>query len=81
MCDNPPVSRISNQAYLREAQYKTSVNLAARANLHRRFSANSYGWTKWAYDQLTLQPRMRVLEVGGGRAGCGARTLNACRLM
>ena len=60
------MSRISDSTYLREAQYKTSANLAARANLHRRFSANTYGWTKWAYDQLALQPGMRVLEVGGG---------------
>ena len=34
------MSRISDQTCLREAQYKASANLAARANLHRQSQAD-----------------------------------------
>ena len=56
----------TDSAYLQSTQYKTSSNLAARANLHRRFSTNPRSWLSWAFDQLALQPGLRVLEVGGG---------------
>lgn len=60
------MSRISDPAYLQTTQYKTAANLRARIELHRRFRANAYGWHKWVFDQLNLQPGMHVLEVGGG---------------
>jgi SAM-dependent methyltransferase len=60
------LSRISDPTYLQTTQYKTSANLTARIELHRRFSTNPYGWHSWVFDQLNLQPRTRVLEVGGG---------------
>jgi ubiquinone/menaquinone biosynthesis C-methylase UbiE len=60
------MSRINDPAYLQHAQYKTSTNLAARIEVHRRFSVNPYGWLTWVFDALHLQPGIRVLEVGGG---------------
>jgi SAM-dependent methyltransferase len=55
-----------DKQYLRTRQYQDSSNLDARANLHRLYSTNNYGWQRWVFDQLGLQPGMRVLECGGG---------------
>lgn len=51
-------------------QYATSANLAARIELHRRFSTNPYGLQRWVFDRLRLAPGMRVLEIA-----CGAGSL------
>ena len=58
--------KIIDQKYLRDEQYKIPDKLGARINLHRRFSTNPYGWQRWVFDQLELEPGMRVLEVGCG---------------
>jgi ubiquinone/menaquinone biosynthesis C-methylase UbiE len=47
-------------------QYATSANLAARIELHQRFSTNAYGLQRWIFDRLQLAPGMRVLEVACG---------------
>lgn len=60
------MSRLNDAAYLQTRQYQSSANLSARINLHQRFSTNPYGWLKWVFDQLNLQPGLQVLEVGGG---------------
>ncbi|MBN2548278.1 MAG: methyltransferase domain-containing protein, partial [Anaerolineales bacterium] len=57
---------ISDQRYLSESQYKTPANLQARIILHQRFSTNPYPWQRWVFEQLELQPGMRLLEVGCG---------------
>lgn len=51
-------------------QYATSGNLAARIELHQRFSTNSYGLQRWVFDRLNLDDGMRVLEIA-----CGAGSL------
>ncbi len=58
--------------YLLTKQYKNADNLNARIELHRRFSTNSYGWTRFVFDQMvaTLPSDARVLEIG-----CGPATL------
>jgi ubiquinone/menaquinone biosynthesis C-methylase UbiE len=38
--------------------------------LHERFSTNPYGWHRWVFDQFSLPPDARLLEVG-----CGPGTL------
>jgi len=47
-------------------QYSDADNLNARLELHRRFSTNPYGWTRWVFDQISLAPEARVLELGCG---------------
>lgn len=51
-------------------QYRDAGNLNARIALHALFSTNPYGWMRWIFDELRLQPDEAVLEVG-----CGAGTL------
>ena len=51
------MSRVTDQSYLQSEQYKTPANLAARAELHRRFSTNPTGWLPWVFDQLALAGR------------------------
>lgn len=48
------------------SQYRNSSNLAARIDLHSRFSVNRQGWFPWLYSLLHLQDNMRVLELGCG---------------
>ena len=47
-------------------QYRTPVNLEARAALHERFSTNPVSWQDWVFSQLPLQVTTHVLEVGAG---------------
>ncbi len=47
-------------------QYKNSVNVEARINLHSNYSLNAQGWFHWVYDQLPIRENMRILEVGCG---------------
>ncbi len=56
----------TDRTYLQRSQYRGSSNLAARADLHARFSTNPTGWPRWAFDQLELQGGELVLELGGG---------------
>jgi SAM-dependent methyltransferase len=47
-------------------QYSTSKNLAARIDLHERFSTNPYPWMLWVFDHFDLPEPCRVLELGCG---------------
>jgi ubiquinone/menaquinone biosynthesis C-methylase UbiE len=62
------MSKIADQTYLKDKQYKCPGNLEARINLHRRFRVNTYPWQRWVFDQIELTERMRVLELGCGTA-------------
>lgn len=66
----------TDSSYLQHTQYRTSSNLSARASLHQRFSTNPRGWFDWAFDQLALQPNLKVLEVGGGPGGLWVENLH-----
>lgn len=59
---------IANKDYLKNRQYKRPDNLAARQNIHQRFSTNTYGWFRWLFDILGIQNGERVLDVGCGPA-------------
>jgi len=50
-------------------QYSSDKNLNARVALHARFSTNTYGWQRWAFDHLKLPDTARVLELGCGPGG------------
>jgi ubiquinone/menaquinone biosynthesis C-methylase UbiE len=66
----------TNQAYLRNDQYRTSNNLDARVRLHELYSTNKYGWHPWVFDQLLpLAPQSRLLELGAGPAYLWANNL------
>lgn len=59
--------RVNDQEYLKTDQYKDASNLAARANIHQRFSTNPYGWFQWVFDTLLTFPEAaRILELGSG---------------
>ncbi|MBN2470112.1 MAG: class I SAM-dependent methyltransferase [Anaerolineae bacterium] len=47
-------------------QYRDAGNLDARAELHRRYSTNSYGLHRWVFDHLDLPASAHVLELGSG---------------
>ncbi len=47
-------------------QYKDSVNLSSRADLHQRFSTNPLKWQLWVFDQFDLPDGSKILEVGSG---------------
>ncbi len=55
-------------AYLREVQYGDGEKLAARIELHERFSRNPVGWHPFLFDLLGLAPGQTVLDVGCGKA-------------
>jgi SAM-dependent methyltransferase len=60
----------NNPTYLLTRQYNTADNLNARADLHRRFSINPYGWQRFVFDHLlaALPLRATILEIGCGPA-------------
>lgn len=61
------MSKLVDQNYLMQSQYKDSGNLNARMTIHQRFSTNTYGWTNWMFDQLAdLPANANVLELGCG---------------
>lgn len=48
-------------------QYKTSANLQARMNLHRRFATNPQSWFNWVFDHFEALPNnAKILELGCG---------------
>ena len=63
------MSKFTDQQYLKTDQYKDASNLDARAEIHRRFSTNTYGWFSWFFDLLLKLPEdARILELGCGPA-------------
>jgi ubiquinone/menaquinone biosynthesis C-methylase UbiE len=62
-----PMSKFTDQKYLKTDQYKDSSNLDARVLIHQRFSINPYGWFKWVFDTLlNLPENARILDLGCG---------------
>ena len=68
--------KISDQEYLLLEQYQDELNLNARIQLHDRFSTNKYGWHRWVFDQLSLSPESRILELGCGTGRLWWENLN-----
>lgn len=57
-------------------QYKDSVNLSTRINLHDKFSTNKEGWHSWLFKQLNIGSNMRILELGCGNASLWRRNMD-----
>lgn len=51
---------------LRTDQYKDDTKLAARQQLHERFSVNPQGLRPWLFHNLELRGNARILDVGCG---------------
>jgi ubiquinone/menaquinone biosynthesis C-methylase UbiE len=47
-------------------QYNNASNIAARINLHNRYSQNKKGWFPWIFEHCELKSGMKVLELGCG---------------
>ena len=61
-------SRFTDQAYLREQQYRDDSNLRARIELHRRFSTEEQPWHRWVFERLDFPADAQILEMGCGPA-------------
>jgi len=59
------IEEIADRQYV-TSQYQNASNLNVRIRLHQRFSANKYGWPRWLFDQFSLPPQGRLLELGCG---------------
>jgi len=70
------MQRLSDAHYLVNEQYRDATNLDARIALHARFSTNKYGWFPWVFDQLSLPPKCRILELGCGPGDLWAENLS-----
>jgi DNA-binding transcriptional MerR regulator/phospholipid N-methyltransferase len=46
--------------------YKNSLHLDARIQLHRHYSLNPQGWFRWIYELLPIDKNLSILEVGCG---------------
>jgi SAM-dependent methyltransferase len=58
----------TDRKYLQGEQYAGAGNLNSRIALHKRFSANPYGWFRWVFDHLEPPGCSNLLELGCGPA-------------
>lgn len=59
-----------------DEQYRTDGNLQDRIGLHSRFSTSPISFQKWVFQQIDLDARESVLEVGCGNGGLFGENLN-----
>ena len=63
------MSNPADPQHLQTDQYRDPKNLQARAEIHRGFSTNPYGWFRWVFDALLKLPaNAAILEIGCGPA-------------
>jgi SAM-dependent methyltransferase len=61
------MQKFTDPQFLAQDQYRNSDHLDARIAIHKRFSANPYGWFNWMFDALsTLTENADILELGCG---------------
>ncbi len=49
-----------------DEMYKKKDTLSIRIAFQEKCSVNPYGWQNWVFDQLSIQPNARILELGCG---------------
>ena len=59
-----------------EDQYRSDRNLQDRIDLHSRFSTSPVSFQTWVFQQIDLDVRDTVLEVGCGNGGLFSENLN-----
>lgn len=47
-------------------QYQNASNISSRIHLHSLYSKNRQGWFPWIYEQCSVRPGMKILEIGCG---------------
>jgi ubiquinone/menaquinone biosynthesis C-methylase UbiE len=69
------IMALTDRNYLLNDQYKDSTNIAARMNIHEKFSVNKQGWFPWLFEHFELPEHGNLLELGCGRADMWAKNL------
>jgi len=59
------IDYVNDPEYIKK-QYANADNLNARIRLHEEFSTNKQGLQPWLFEQMSIAPGMRVLELGCG---------------
>jgi ubiquinone/menaquinone biosynthesis C-methylase UbiE len=49
-------------------QYENASNLRSRIRIHELYSTNKKGWMEWYFEQLSIPPNGKILELGCGDA-------------
>jgi len=49
-----------------QEQFRDSARFENRIVFHERFSINPYGWHRWVFDQFSIPPHAKILELGCG---------------
>ena len=57
-------------------QYMDSSNLDASIKLQDRFSSNRHGWYKWTFNNIKLDKKYKVLEIGCGNGALWSKNIN-----
>lgn len=76
---------ITNMEKSLSEQYKNSVNINVRINLHKEYSKNPKGWFQWIYNELHITKSMKILEIGCGNGELwkvnGDKIPNSCDII
>lgn len=67
---------VTNQEHSLVDQYKNASNLDVRIRLHKDYSMNPVRWFPWIFQELSIKPGQRILEIGCGTGELWMESLN-----